>query len=77
MKATQLLTWNMLLFQTKMFNSVGFFACILLAYWLFSSTYKAHINALFCMTMVQLHKRFRLVSQGSHLFFFFLILYKD
>ncbi len=26
-------------------------ACILLAYWLFNSTYKEHINALFCMTI--------------------------
>ncbi len=33
----------------------GCLACILLAYWLFISTYEAHINALFCMTMDQLH----------------------
>ncbi len=26
-------------------------ACILLAYWLFFSVYRAHINALFCMTI--------------------------
>ncbi len=26
-------------------------ACLLLAYWVFISTYKAHINALFCMIM--------------------------
>ncbi len=26
-------------------------ANILLAYWLFISTYKAHVNALFCMTI--------------------------
>ncbi len=28
---------------------------MLLAYWLFISTYEEHINALFCMTMDQLH----------------------
>ncbi len=35
---------------TLYFKDQFLLACILLAYQLFISTYKAHINALFCMT---------------------------
>ncbi len=41
------------LFQGPILTSC-LFACILLAHWLFISTYKAHINALFCMTIFYL-----------------------